>query len=243
MNHKEGVYDKERIHLNLARIRKSGKVFELVVDPDLAIAYKSKLNKTDDDLRNLLKAEKVFYDAKKGDIAAEAELKKIFGTDDIIAVAKLILDSGEIQFTSEHREKLREEKRKKIVNIIHRSAVDPKTGFPHPITRIESAMNEAKVKIDEYKKAEDQVQDVLNMLKPIIPIKFDEKVLSIKLPLQYAAKLHSTLPAYGKIENENWLSDGSYMCKLIIPAGMISEIMDELNKRTHGSVLIEFVKT
>lgn len=242
MNHKEGIYDQERIHLNLARIKKGGKTYELVVDPDLVMSLKLKTNKTDEDISATLKAEKVFYDAKKGEIASETELKKAFGTADVISLARLIIEGGEIQFTSEYREKLREDKKRKIINIIHRSAVDPKTGIPHPIARIESAMNEAKVKIDEYKKAEDQIQDILSKLKPIIPIKFDEKTLAIKLPLQYAAKLHSLLPAYGKIETENWLSDGSYMCKLKIPAGLQAEIMDELNKKTHGTVHIEFVK-
>ena len=33
--------------------------------------------------------------------------------------------------------------------MIHRNAVDPKTGLPHPPQRIESAMEEAKIHVDE----------------------------------------------------------------------------------------------
>ena len=56
----------------------------------------------------------------------------------------------------------KEKKYKKIVNLIHVNAIDPKTGLPHPENRIISAMDEAKVKIDDLKKPEDQINDMAN---------------------------------------------------------------------------------
>jgi len=242
MSHKEGIFDREKIHFNLVRVHHGGKVFEIVVDPDLAIAYKAKSEKTDDDLRELLRAEKIFHDAKKGLIASDEDVAMIFGTSDVLAVSRKMIDEGEIQLTSEYREKLREEKRIKILNLIHRLTVEPKSMMPHPISRIENAMNEAKVRIDEFKRAEDQVQEIISKLKVVLPLKSDERLFSIKLPLQYAAKLHSSLRNYGKLESENWLSDGSYLCKLRLPAGLQGEVIDDLNKKTHGAVSIELVK-
>jgi ribosome maturation protein SDO1 len=60
-------------------------------------------------------------------------------------------------------------------------------------------LNEAKVKIDEYKKAEDQIQDIISKLKPILPIRVEEKILQIRLPMQFAAKLQGFLRSQGKI--------------------------------------------
>ena len=236
----EKTFDPEKVHFNLVKFSKFGKNFELVVDPDLAIDYKDRKKDSKEDLSDVLKAEKIFFDAQKGHFAPEEDIIQVFGTTDVLSVAQKMISEGEIQLTSEHREKLRAEKRRKIIQIIHRSAVDPKTGLPHPEIRIENAMNEAKVKISEMKKAEDQIQDVLSALKPIMPIKFDEKTVVINLPLQFAAKLHGLLKNYGKIESEQWLGDGSYTCKMKIPAGMQADIMDELNNKTRGAVQIKF---
>jgi ribosome maturation protein Sdo1 len=40
-------------------------------------------------------------------------LLNVFGTDDFFGIAKKMIEEGEIQLTSEYREKLREKKEKK----------------------------------------------------------------------------------------------------------------------------------
>ncbi|MCF7866157.1 ribosome assembly factor SBDS, partial [Candidatus Woesearchaeota archaeon] len=117
-----------------------------------------------------------------------------------------------------------------------------RTGSPHPVTRIENAMNEAKIKIDEFKKAEDQIQEIMHLLKPIIPIKLETKKYKIHIAVQYASKLIGTLKGYGKVKTETWLNDGSYTCEIEIPAGIQEELMDELNSKTHGSVQIDQIQ-
>lgn len=241
MSHKQQIYDKEKVQFNLVKYQKFGKTFELVVDPDLAISFKGKSKKDVDSLIELLRAEKIFSDAKKGEIASPEDLLEVFNTDKFLDIAMIMLEEGEIQLTSEHREKLRQEKKQKIVHLIHRAAINPQTGTPHPVIRIENAMLEAKIKIDEFKRAEDQVNDVLTKLKPIIPIKIEELVLNIKLGMNYASRLHGVLTGYGKIENEVWAGD-SFFCKLKIPAGIQEELFDELNSKTHGTAQIELEK-
>ncbi len=236
--HKENIYDKEKIHFNLIKYKKFGKTFELVVEPDLAIALKASKNRSDEDIRNMLRAEKIFFDAQKGELADEKDLIDVFGTKDFFKVAKKMLDDGEVQITSEHREKLREEKRKKIVQLIHRLCIEPKSGTPHPVQRIENAMNEAKVKIDEYASAEDQLQDIIHKLKPIIPIKIEEKIITITMNMHQAAKLRGIMQGYGTIENENWYGE-MYACKMKVPAGIYADLVDELNGKTHGGIDIK----
>jgi len=239
--HKENIFNKEKVHFNLVKYQKYGKNFELVVDPDLAIAYKNSSSKSEENLRDLLRAEKIFSDAKKGALADEIDFLTVFGTQDFFKIARKMLDVGEIQITAEYREKLRADKRKNIIQLIHKSCIDPKSNLPHPVNRIERAMDEARVKIDEYQKAEDQVQEIISKLKPIIPIKVDEKILTLTMPLHYAAKLKGMLSSYGKIENEEWLGD-SYICRIKMPAGMYMDLVDELNSKTHGSVDVRLEK-
>ena len=232
------IFIHEKVSFNLIRFQKFGKTFELVVDPDLAVAYRSNLN---GDFKEVLKAEKVFSYAKKGEFANESDLVEVFGSSDFEKVALHIFKHGEIQLTAEHRDKLRDEKRKSIVEKIHRMAIDPRSGLPHPPNRIENALVEAKVKIDEYAKAEDQVQHIISSINHILPLKVEQKVLDIRIPVHFAAKLHGFIRNQGKLESEQWLSDGSYACKIKIPAGMKMVLIDELNAKTKGSVEVKIL--
>lgn len=232
------TFDKERLSVNLARLKKAGENFELIIDPDKILEYRK--NKAE--VRDVLMYEKIFSDAKKGFEASTERLKSVFGTDNILESAKTILDQGEIQFTQEYREQKRKEKQNKILNIITMNAVDPKTGLPHPRARIEAAMDEAKTKIDDYKDAEDQVADIVKALQPVLPIKFAMKEIQVKISPLYAGKAYSVVERYGKIKMDNWQTDGSWICSVELPAGMQNEFFDALNKLTHGSMESKVLK-
>ena len=134
--------------LNLARLKREGNLFEISVDPDLAIRWKKGEAV---DLREALRADKIFADAKKGEIASDSLLEKYFQTSDPLKIAEIIIKKGEIQLTSEHRSEQREQKKRRLVELIHRNAVDPHTKLPLPLTRIENAFEEAKLHLDEKK--------------------------------------------------------------------------------------------
>ena len=130
----------------LVRLKKGGENFEVLVDCEKAIEFKSgKI----EDIREVLAAERIYKDAKKGDKASENEMEKIFGSSDVKEIAREIIKKGEMHVTAEHKAKLRESKKKRLIELIHRNAVDSKTGLPHPVKRIEAAMEEARVHIDE----------------------------------------------------------------------------------------------
>ena len=232
-------FDKERVTFNLAKLRKGGQVFELTIDPDQAIAFKE--GKTSD-VKSVLKAEHIYMDVKKGELASEHILKNIFQTEDVLVIAEKILKEGEIQLTAEYREKLREEKKRKIINMIHRNGVDPRTHLPHPETRIEAALEEAKVKIDDFKKAEDQLQDIIKQIRPILPISFEIKEIAVKISPDFAAKSYSTITQFGKILRDDWQTDGSWVVVVEIPAGLQNDFFDKLNDLTHGEIETKILK-
>lgn len=229
------TFDEERFSINLARLKKGGENFEVVVDPDMAIAYKQG---KDVDIRDVLKAEKVWSDAKKGELASETHMKTVFETTDPLEVARKLLEQGEIQLTHEYREKLREAKRNKIVSTIHLNAINPTTGTVHPEERIRRAMDEAKIRIDELRTAEDQVREVVKQLQPILPLKFAMFVADVKLPATHAAKCYGLLGQYGQPIKEEWLNDGSLAASVELPAGRYNDFVDALSSRTHGDVQV-----
>lgn len=222
-----------------ARIKRQGKQYEVLVDCDKALEFKQGKKVMLDDV---LVTNEIFHEAKRGLKPAEKDLLAAFKTTDPQQIATIILKEGEIQLTQKHREKEREEKRKRIIDIIHRQAIDTKTGLPHPPSRIEAAMEQARIKIDENKTAEDQIEAILNALKPIIPIKFETRLIEIKIQPQYAGPAFRTLKKYKLIKSE-WLNDGSLLGHVEIPAGLQEDLFTELNKLTHGSVESKILKT
>lgn len=224
----------------IARLKTHGQSFEILVDCNNALALREGKNV---DMRDILAAMSIFSDAKKGLAASENAMRKIFGTSDVGEVARQIIQNGEIQLTQEYREKLKEEKRKQIINIIHRNGVDPKTHLPHPPQRIENAFIEAKFHVDEVKPVQEQVQEALKKLRPILPIKFEIKEIAIKIPPEFAPKCYSTVKTFGTILREEWQTNGSWIAVVEMPGGMENDLYDKLNKICHGNVESKVLKT
>ena len=97
-------------NLNLAKLKKGGEEFEIDIEPNLAIDFSQR---KDVDIKDVLKAEKIFANAKKGLLASEEKMNELFGTTDTLEIAKIILKEGEIQVTSEYRDKNRAKKKRK----------------------------------------------------------------------------------------------------------------------------------
>ncbi|MFA5797628.1 MAG: ribosome assembly factor SBDS [Candidatus Woesearchaeota archaeon] len=225
----------ERLHLNFARMKKNGITFEVVIDPDAAIAFKHGMG---DDWKEVVRAERVFANAQKGLFSPEHDWKSLFPDMTEDEVIEYIIRNGELQLSSEYRKKLQEFKKNKIIEIIHRNAINPENNLPHPITRLKNAFDEANVRIDDKKSAEDQLQEILKKLKPVLPIKFETKKLQIHIGVKYARQQSNLIRSYAKIMKEEWLSDGCYFATVEVPSGVAPDLIDELNKRTHGGVEI-----
>ena len=223
----------------IARLKTHGHNFEILVDCNNALAVREGKNV---DLHDVLAAMRIFSDAKKGLEASEHAMKQIFGTSDVEEIAKTIIHKGEVQLTQEYREALREEKRKQTISIIHRNGVDPKTHLPHPLQRIENAFIEAKFHIDEFKPVQEQVQEALKALRPILPIKFEIKEVAIKISPEYAPKCYSTIKQYGTILREEWQSNGFWVAVIELPGGLENDLYDKLNKICHGNVESKILK-
>ena len=223
-----------------AKLSVQGLNFEILVDCEKAIEFQQG---KEIPLDEIVVAFDIFKDVKKGEHANEHEIKRIFNTENKSEVIKKIIKQGVIQLTKEYRDKLREEKRLKIINLIHRNSINPSNNLPHPVTRIEAALEEAKVRIDEFKIAEDQVKEIVDKIRSILPIKFEIRELQIKIPAKYAGKSYSVLKQYGTLLKDQWQNDGSLLANLEIPAGLQTDLFDKLNSLTHGEVESKILNT
>ncbi len=218
----------------IAWIKKDGHRFEIVVDGVKAWKWKEGEIK---DIREVLVVEEVFKDARRGDLAKRDLLIKYFGTEDPIEIAKVILKKGEVPVPTEYRRELIERKRRAVINYISQNAIDPRTKLPIPPSRIENAMEKAKVRIDPNLPIEKIVEEVVEKIRPILPIKFEKKKVKIIIPAKYSPKVYGYLKKF-RIEKERWLEDGSLLCIVEIPAGISGEFISNLSKMTSGEVKV-----
>lgn len=223
----------------IARIDKGGESFEVVVEPDVVQAIR---DGEETDLEKGMAIDTIFRDAKKGTRSSEDKMEEIFGTTDPIVVARAVIEKGEIQVTTEQRRKMLEDKKKAIVNRIAKNAINPQTNTPHPPQRIENAMAEAKVHVDPFKSVDEQIQDVLEALQPLMPIRFEKVKIAIKMSAEDCAKCYGDIKAYGRIMQEEWQPSGFWIGVVEMPAGMQNEFYDKLNQRTKGMVETKIVK-
>jgi ribosome maturation protein SDO1 len=225
-----------------ARYDFEGERFEVLVDPDTAQKLRGGEDIDESELSENLAIEEIFKDASKGDRASSEKLNKIFNTGNVLEIAKTIILKGEIQLTTEQRRKLLANKRKQVIDVISRNAINPQTKTPHPPQRIDLAMTEAKVNIDPFKSVDTQVNDVLKALQPILPIRFEKLIVAIKLTATDSAKVFRDIKKFGKITKEEWQKDGSWIALVEIPAGIQEQFFDRLNSKTHGNADIKVIE-
>lgn len=226
----------DKVKINVARIKKFGQTFEISINPEAALKYKKG---EISDLNEVLLADNIFSDAKKGQLAASSELQKAFKTTEAGRIADIILKEGEIQATSEQRTQEREQKRNKLIYLINRQAIDAKTGLPIPSARIEMALEEAKIHLDDHRTAEEQFEEIISRLRLILPIKIEQKKVTLTIPAAYAGKMYGIVSGLATILREEWQNDGSWKAVVELPAGLYPEFLDKLNSLTHGNVVVE----
>jgi ribosome maturation protein SDO1 len=223
----------------MARLTKGGVTFEILVDPDLALTFRKGNHNLD--MEEVLASQNVFTDARRGERASEDDIEKAFGKADLFSIASAILVHGELQLTTEQRRMFIEEKKKKLVDMISKQGMDPKTKLPHPPQRIMNAMEEAKVHIDPFRSAEDQLKDVLSQIQTVLPVAMERIEIAIKVPMSHAGKASSIIREIAPVKSEEWRSD-SWLAVIEIPAGLQSDVYSRLNKLTAGSVEVKIIK-
>lgn len=262
------MIDRARINLGnyiIGRLEKGGRTFEMLIDPEKAWEAKKiirdeinqrlkagnkKSRLTVDEVINdpkinlelIFESFTVFEDLKRGKKATDGDMEAIFETTDGRQISGYILLDGQIQWTRTQREEEQEKKLKQIITIISKNAINPQNKKPHPYQRIEKAIEEANVKIDIMKNAEEQIEDIVKKIQSVIPIRMEQVELAIKIPSSFTAKGYGIVAQLSQIKKEEWQSDGSWVSVVSLPAGLQMELIDKLNKLTHGRVQTKLLK-
>jgi ribosome maturation protein SDO1 len=217
-----------------ARIRKNGMNFEIIVDMDEALKFK----KGESNFLNV-EGDFIFSDSKKGFKAGNDDLEVAFGTTDVNEIGKIIVKQGEVLVDQGHRDEEKEKKIRQVVDFLATNSMDPQTGNPHSPNRIRNALEQTHVNIKNVP-IENQINEIIEQINKIIPIKIETKRVKILIPAIQTGKAYGIISQYR--ESEKWLNNGDLEVIVKVPAGIIIDFYDKLNGVTHGSALTEEIK-
>ncbi len=86
------------------------------------------------------------------------------------------------------------------------------------------------------------MKEVLDALRPLIPIRFEKVRIAVKLSAEDSAKAYGDLKSFGTIVKEEWSPTGAWIGVVEMPAGLQTEFLDRLNAKTKGNVETRILK-
>jgi ribosome maturation protein SDO1 len=218
----------------LVRFKVGKTHFEVVVKPNTVLQYREgKLG-----IDKVLIAEEVFKDFRKGDRARTADLESAFNMTDVMKCIETILEKGEYQLSAAERREKVEKRRKEIVNYIHKYYTDPRTKTPHPVTRIENALDEMRLRIDPDAPGDGQAQSLISKLVDLIPLKRSEIEGTMFIPHKYVGSLQPSVRKYCEVRKEKYDGDGCWMDIGVVP-GDYDALMADISHVGKGEVTFE----
>ncbi len=223
----------------IGRMSSHGERFEILIDPDEVEKFRSGYEV---DILESMPVEKVFTDASKGKEAPTHMLEKAFETTDVEEIARTILEDGEVQITTDQRNKRQKQKRKEIINRIAKNSYNPQTDTPHPPKRIENAMSEVDIHIDPFKPVSHQMDEIVDELRELLPLSFEKKRFAVTVRGDLQGKIYGALKNLGSIEDEEWLQDGRWQGIIKIPPGKQEDLYERINQLTKGKAEIEQIE-
>lgn len=222
--------------VTIVRYSFEGSKFEILVKPDPALEYRMGKRK---DISSILVSDEIYSDSGKGTRAPSEKLQKAFQTQDSMEIAEKIMQKGDMSLTTAQRRKMTDDKRRQIVEFIAKTYVDPRSHLPHPPLRIEQALKAARVSVDPQKEASEQIKEIVERVRSIIPLKSENMSLVIGIPAQFVGPSYAVLKSNGSLRSEEWQPDGSLKAILEIPANARSVVIDRLGSITKGTATVE----
>ncbi len=220
----------------LAKLQIKDKKFEIWVDCEKAMLIK---NGKSNDVNSALLVEKVFRDARKGDVAGD--LNRYFDTDDIYKIAGEIVKRGEIQLSSSYRDKQVSLLKNRIIDEITSMAIDSTTNIPIPRKRIELAMENVHYNFDLNKPEKEQEIEIVEKLKKTLPLKIGELSFVAETTALYANDALSVIKRLGSLKSSE-RNDSNVTAYFSVKAGNKDELVSKLKGITHGNVNIKEMK-
>lgn len=237
-----GVTIDRRIDLkgkSIVRYEKHGRRYELLVNPEPAWLF---IQGEEVEIDDVFEVYIVYENISRGVKATQDDLNVAFeGLTDRETAIK-ILKEGKLQLTISQRNEILKDKRIEIVDFIHIHCINPRENTPIPKDRIENAILDLGVNISYKDDVKSQALEVIDLLKPIMPIRLESVKLAVKIPPSYTGALYGFLISAGNLVQEEWLSDGSLAVVVNIPSGTQADFLEQITSKTKGKAQVKVLE-
>jgi ribosome maturation protein SDO1 len=237
-----GVTIDRRIDLkgkSIVRYEKHGRRYELLVNPEPAWLF---IQGEEVEIDDVFEVYIVYENISRGVKATQDDLNVAFEGLTERETAIKILKEGKLQLTISQRNEIQKDKRIEIVNFIHIHCINPRENTPIPKDRIENAILDLGVNISYKDDVKSQALEVIDLLKPIMPIRLESVKLAVKIPPSYTGALYGFLISAGNLVQEEWLSDGSLAVVVNIPSGTQADFLEQITSRTKGKAQVKVLE-
>ncbi|KAG9392181.1 Ribosome maturation protein SBDS [Carpediemonas membranifera] len=200
-------------------------VYEVLIKNATILEYRRGAKKASD----ILIVDDIFTNAQNGDLANVAELEAAFNTSNKAEMLEVILQKGHAPLTTAERAQVVKEKREQILGYIQRYFVSPVNGLPHPMTRIEAAVESTKCRFDHEKPTDVQRDAVLKKLQGILPLRKMEMEIELRIPTGKMGSVSGIIYSTGQVKNESW-KGGEWEGTVTIVPGEYDSFIGKLQK-------------
>ena len=182
-------------------------------------------------LADALADERIYINSSRGDIASEADIAKLglSGRE----LLEEIMKNGKYSLTAQEKREIVEKRRLEVINYIHQNFIESSTRTPHPVTRIESALQEIKAKIDPDISAEKNVRALLPKLTTVIRLTESQIDGTVVIPNSKLGQAIGICYNLGTVTREEFGPENAYISLTISP-GKFDALNDQLSKMTNG---------
>jgi ribosome maturation protein SDO1 len=216
----------------VARLKLKGETFEALCWSNKVRDFREGKCKLEEVLAD---SENVYKHSGKGERWAAKDLQEFFETTDVQVILKRVVEKGAAQVTVDEVREDVEKKRREVTHYLASKYVDPKTGRPHPVTRIESALDMIKgLSIDPKRSAADISNEIL---RKVIDTGLGMKKLEIEATVSVAHSLQGPVQAVLKkictVYGTSHSADGVVFSIGLNPADL-DNMQKEVGKVTKG---------
>jgi rRNA metabolism SBDS family protein len=210
--------------------------FEVLVDFDKLNEFRKSCEKGDNSVSvfDVLADDKVFKDQKRGELASENELSTHFNTDNQEQILKTILIEGECQIPTAYKNKLRDEKKRQIVNYIVENATNPQTRGKYAATMIQGEIDKLSFNYEINKDYLPQANDILKSLRKVMPISITKSTIQMRIPGMHCGNFYGQFRRLGKTTKEKFDDHGNLCLEMEVSDSVVDRVIDEIKKNSNN---------
>ena len=218
----------------ILRYKKEGIQIEALVDFKLLLEYihdeKSAIS-----IYDIYAHTQLFTDSKKGEIASENIISKLFSNKSEEEILIQLAKEGDPQIPTSYINELRDKKRTQIIEFISSNAINPQTQSKYTPSMISSQFDSLNISIDPHANSVHQAEQALKELRKKMPISMQSSTIIIQVEGQYCGHFYGEFRTFGAIQKEYYDDSGNLHIHISVLSGKIDDVISFITLKSNNT--------